>query len=124
MVPALAGRKLRPRSLAVVGTLSLAVALVGCTQETQNKIGRAVQNWTGTDGVLEIYAGQVLVRRFLKVDKLSTAYGTSDGQPRPYRFGYGVMDVNLNGAADADERRVYFEFSDYSTAYVFYESPT
>ena len=33
----------------------------GCTQETQNQWSRAVQNWTGTDGVLEIYAGEVLV---------------------------------------------------------------
>lgn len=24
----------------------------GCTQETQNQIGRSVQNWTGTNGVL------------------------------------------------------------------------
>ncbi|MCA9475984.1 MAG: hypothetical protein KC563_09315, partial [Nitrospira sp.] len=49
--------------------------LAACTQETQNKIGRAVQNWTGTDGVLEIYAGEKLVKRFLKIDKLSTATG-------------------------------------------------
>ena len=30
----------------------VALAISGCTQETQNKFGRAVQNWTGTDGVL------------------------------------------------------------------------
>ena len=36
--------------------------LVGCTQESQNRIGRSIQNWTGTDGVLEIYAGDTLVR--------------------------------------------------------------
>ena len=48
---------------------------VACTQETQNKIGRSIQNWTGTDGVLEIYAGEQLVRRFVNIDKLSTAYG-------------------------------------------------
>jgi hypothetical protein len=99
------------------------VLLTGCTQEAQNKFGRAVQNWTGTNGVLEIYAGEKLVRRFIRIDKLTTATGTDDGAPRPYRFGYGVMDVNLNGAVDADERKVYFEFSDYSTPYVFYESP-
>jgi hypothetical protein len=33
------------------------LGLAACTQETQNEIGRAVQNWTGTNGVLEIYAG-------------------------------------------------------------------
>lgn len=36
----------------------------GCTQETQNTIGRAIQNWTGTDGVLDIYASDKLVMRF------------------------------------------------------------
>ncbi|MEM9384645.1 MAG: hypothetical protein AAGA68_06265 [Pseudomonadota bacterium] len=99
--------------------------LGGCTQETQNNLGRAVQNWTGTDGVLEIYAGDKLVRRFMGIDKLTTARGTSGSQARPYRFGYGYFDANLNGAIDEDERRkkVYFEFSDYATSYVFYEDP-
>ena len=102
---------------------ALALSLAACTQETQNEIGRAVQNWTGTDGVLEVYAGNTLVRRFLSIDKLTTASGTKDGLPRPYRFGYGVLDENLNGLKDNGEKRVYFEISDYSTPYVFYESP-
>ena len=97
--------------------------LAGCTQETQNKFGRAMQNWTGTDGILEIYAGSSLVKRFIEIDKLSTAIATGDSVSRPYRFGYGVMDANLNGRKDADERKVYFEFSDYSTSYVFFEKP-
>ena len=101
----------------------LALALLGCSQETQNKLGRSIQNWTGTDGVLEIYAGDKLVRRFLKIDKISTAYGTSDNSPRPYRFGYGYLDTNLNMIKDADERKVYFEFSDYATSYIFFENP-
>ncbi len=95
----------------------------GCTQESQNKLGRVMQNWTGTNGVLEIYAGEKLVKRFMQIDKLSTAIGTSDNVPRPYRFGYGVLDVNLNGEIDADEDEVYFEFSDYSTSYIFYDRP-
>jgi len=37
--------------------LFLGWALTSCTQETQNKISRSLQNWTGTDGVLEVYAG-------------------------------------------------------------------
>jgi hypothetical protein len=97
--------------------------LAACTQETQNKLSRAVQNWTGTDGVLEVYAGEKLVKRFMKIDKLSTAMGTKDSQPRPYRFGYGVLDGNLNGVKDPGEKKVYFEFSDYSTPYIFYEDP-
>ena len=82
-----------------------------------------MQNWTGTNGVLEIYAGEKLVKRFLKIDKLTTATGTDDRTIRPYRFGYGVLDENLNGSADSGEKKVYFEFSDYSTAYIFYENP-
>ncbi len=99
------------------------LTLVACTQESQNKIGRAVQNWTGTDGVLEVYAGEKLVKRFMKIDKITTASGTGNGADRPYRFGYGVLDTNLNGKVDSDEEKVYFEFSDYSTSYIFFESP-
>lgn len=101
--------------------LLAAVLLAGCTQETQNKFGRAVQNWTGTNGVLEIYAGDKLVKRFLKIDKISTAVSTRGNDPRPYRFGYGVNDKNLNNEVDPGEKKVYFEFSDYSTSYVFFE---
>lgn len=97
--------------------------LSACTQEQQNKIQRDIQNWTGTNGVLEIYAGDKLVRRFIKIDKLSTAMGTDDNRPRPYRFGYGVLDENLNMTADAGEKRVYFEISDYASNYVFFENP-
>ena len=52
------------------------LAVTSCTKETQNKIGRAVQNWTGTDGIL-----------------------------------------------DPGAKKVYFEFSDYSKSYIFYENP-
>lgn len=102
---------------------AVAMALSACTQESQNKLGRAVQNWTGTDGVLEVYAGEKLVRRFMKIDKLSTATATQGKEDRAYRFGYGVLDENLNGAVDPGERKVYFEFSDYSTSYIFFEKP-
>ncbi len=98
-------------------------ALTACTQESQNRLGRAINNWTGTDGILEVYAGEKLVKRFIKIDKLTTATSTNGSQDRPYRFGYGVLDSNLNGVADANEKKVYFEFSDYSTAYIFYENP-
>lgn len=102
---------------------AIALSLAGCTQESQNKLGRAVQNWTGTDGILEVYAGDKLVKRFVKIDKLSTATSTNGKAERPYRFGYGVIDTNLNGAIDPGEKKVYFEFSDYSTSYIFYENP-
>jgi hypothetical protein len=107
------------KRIAVV--LALA-ALAGCTQEQQNKLGRDIQNWTGTNGVLEIYAGDKLVRRFLKVDKLSTGLGTDDGAPRNYRYGYGVLDENLNFAVDPGEKKVYFEVGGFGN-YVFFENP-
>lgn len=106
-------------------TLSILITslllLSGCTQETQNKLSRSIQNWTGTDGVLEVYAGEKLIKKFIKVDKISTAMGTDDGESRPYRYGYGYNDKNFNGKKDPGEYRVYFEFSDYSTNYIFYE---
>jgi hypothetical protein len=100
----------------------VAASLAGCTQEQQNKLGRDIQNWTGTNGVLEVYAGDKLVRRWLKVDKLSTALGTDDNKPRAYRFGYGVLDENLNFVVDPSEKKVYFEIGEL-TNYVFFENP-
>ncbi|WP_456451381.1 hypothetical protein [Hydrogenimonas sp.] len=98
------------------------ILMAGCTQETQNQLGRAVQNWTGTNGVLDVYSGGELIQRFIKIDKLSTARGTSDGTPRQYRFGYGYLDSNFNYKKDPGEKKLYFEVSNFST-YIFYENP-
>ena len=111
------------RYIAILMALLAALAGVGCTQEQQNKISRDIQNWTGTNGVLEFYAGDKLARRFLKIDKLSTAMGTDDSKPRPYRFGYGVLDENLNMVVDPSEKKVYFEISEYGSNYLFFENP-
>jgi hypothetical protein len=97
--------------------------MTGCTQETQNKIGRGIQNWTGTNGVLDVYMGEKLVQRFIKVDKLSTAVSTQGSTSRDYRFGYGFLDLNQNYKVDAGEKKLYFEISGYATPYVFYENP-
>ena len=108
----------------IVLLAALSTLLAACTQETQNRIGRSINNWTGTDGILEIYAGDKLAKRFMKIDKISTAAGTDSDVSRPYRFGYGILDTNLNAKIDGDEtKKVYFEFSDYSTSYIFYEDP-
>jgi hypothetical protein len=105
-------------------TLVLVLALAaGCTQETQNRLGRAVQNYTGSDGVLDVYAGERLVMRLVDIDKLTTGEGPAGDGARAYRFGYGVLDVNQNWIADPGEQKIYFEVSDYSTPYVFYENP-
>ena len=80
------------KTFLIVATIGL--TSIACSQETQNKFGRTVQNWTGTNGVLEIYAGEKLVKRLLKTDKLTTAHPTTGNQPRPYRFGYAVLDFN------------------------------
>lgn len=94
-------------SMKIALSLVALLFLAGCTQESQNKLGRAVQNWTGTDGILEVYAGDKLVKRFMKIDKLTTASGTNTGESRPYRFGYGILDGNLNGEVDSGEQKVY-----------------
>lgn len=108
-----------------IGILLIAVlSLAACTVEQRNKLGRGVINWTGTNGVLDIYAGDQLVMRFIGIDKLTTGEAT-EGRPlaRSYRYGYGILDLNQNYVADDGEKRLYFEVSDYSTNYVFYENP-
>ncbi|MBL0708206.1 MAG: hypothetical protein JJW00_04085 [Sulfurimonas sp.] len=107
----------------LIGSITLAIMFSGCTQETQNKIGRSIQNWTGTDGVLDIYMGDKLVKRFIKIDKLSTAEATQGRVSRTYRYGYGVLDENENFKVDDGEKKIYFEISDYATPYIFYDNP-
>ncbi len=107
----------------IVVSVSIALFFTACTQETQNKIGRTLQNWTGTDGVLDIYMGEKLVKRFIKIDKLSTAEATQGSSPRTYRYGYGYLDKNFNFKVDNGERKIYFEISDYATPYIFYDNP-
>ncbi len=111
------------RKLLAVAVAIGALGLSACTQEVQNKVSRAVQNYTGTNGILDVYAGEKLVKRFIHIDKLTTAVSTSGSDSRPYRYGYGVLDTNQNMQKDPGEKKVYFEFSDYSTSYIFYESP-
>ena len=111
------------KKLTLVLTIAIALFLSACTQETQNKIGRSIQNWTGTNGVLDIYMGGKLVQRFIKIDKLTTATATDGTTPRSYRYGYGYLDLNQNYKVDAGEKKLYFEVSNYSTPYIFYENP-
>ncbi len=108
--------------LLTTSIIAAALFISGC-EEKQNKINRYFQNWTGVNGVLEVYAGEKLVKRFIKIDKLSTAASTDGKGSRPYRYGYGFMDVNFNFKKDVNEKKVYFEFSDYSTNYIFFENP-
>ncbi|MFI5315567.1 MAG: hypothetical protein ACHQ6T_07690 [Myxococcota bacterium] len=105
--------------------VSVLVALSSCTKESQNRLSRAIQNWTGDNGVLDVYGGDKLLLRFIKIDKLTTSLGTAHGvnEPRPYRFGYGYLDENQNYIVDPGEKKLYFEISDYATNYVFYENP-
>ncbi len=106
-----------------LATIVLLILLTACTQESQNKFSRSIQNWTGTDGVLDIYMGEKLVKRFIKIDKLSTAESTSGNTSRDYRYGYGVLDSNQNLKVDSGEKKIYFEISGYATPYIFYDSP-
>jgi len=96
---------------------------VSCTQEQQNRFSRSIQNWTGTDGVLDVISGGKVMNRFIKIDKMTTAIATGGQKARAYRFGYGIFDINQNFKQDASEKKVYFEVSDYGTNYIFYENP-
>ena len=93
--------------------------------ERLNILGRTVETTLGLDnGIVEVYSEGTLIKRFLKVEKLTTAYGTYKNEVRPYRFGFGYIDKNLDGVLNRDERelgKVYFEISIYST-YIFYDA--
>lgn len=107
-----------------VAVTLVVLSLSGCTQEQQNQISRSIQNWTGTNGVLDVFSEGKVLYRFIKIDKMTTASATGGShESRSYRYGYGVMDLNMNFKQDPDEKKIYFEVSDYATSYVFYENP-
>lgn len=110
----------------LVPTALLALAAgSGCTFETRNKISRTIQNWTGTNGVVDVFSDGKVMYRFIEVEKLTTADATGEpGEARPYRFGYGVIDLNQNYRVDPGEKKIYFEVSNFGTSYIFYENPT
>ena len=111
------------KKIILVVLLGLVFTFSACTQEAQNELGRKIQNWTGTNGVLDIYMGGKLVQRFIKIDKLSTAIATGGTQSRNYRYGYGYLDLNQNYKVDEGEKKLYFEVSNFSTPYIFYDNP-
>jgi len=113
----------------LVSTLIIAFILfwiyrIFFSPERINIIGRTVETTFGLDnGIVEIYSEGKLIKRFLKVEKLTTAYGTYKNEVRPYRFGFGYIDKNLDGVLNKDEKKlgkVYFELPIYST-YIFYD---
>jgi hypothetical protein len=116
--------KFRVKSFQIVSLIVVFGLMQSCTFETRNQISRSIQNWTGTNGVVDVLSAGKVMYRFVNVEKLTTA-SASDGsqQARPYRFGYGVLDLNQNYRADAGEKKVYFEVSEYSTQYLYYENP-
>ena len=111
------------KKITLVVAIAIGLIFSACTQESQNKLGRTIQNWTGTDGVLDVYMGEKLVQRFIKIDKLSTAISTEGNLPRNYRYGYGYLDLNQNYKVDNGEKKLYFEISNYATSYIFYDNP-
>jgi len=112
------------KKILLIVSVALALFMSACTQETQNKIGRSIQNWTGTNGVLDIYMGEKLVQRYIKIDKLSTAEATDNSKvSRNYRYGYGYLDLNQNYKVDEGEKKLYFEVSNF-TPYIFYDNPS
>ncbi|MCK5697171.1 MAG: hypothetical protein KAI02_03355 [Gammaproteobacteria bacterium] len=106
----------------LITLLVILILCSGLSHAAQRKLSYPIQYWTGTNGVLDIYMGENLVKRFINIDKLSSAQSMS-GTIRDYRYGYGVLDANLNYKADVDEKKIYFEVSSYATSYIFYESP-
>ncbi|WP_293179523.1 hypothetical protein [Oceanithermus sp.] len=93
--------------------------------ERMNQLGRTVSTTFGFDyGVVEYYSMGRLVARFFNVEKLTTATGTYENQTRPYRFGYGYRDLDLDGVLDPDEAvlgKAYFEVPVYAD-YLYYDA--
>ncbi|NPA12639.1 MAG: hypothetical protein GXO45_01490 [Aquificae bacterium] len=92
--------------------------------ERLNIVSRTIETTIGfKHGVVEIYSCGKLVKRFLKVEKLTTATGTYQNTTRPYRFGYGYLDANLDGVLNKEEKlagKRYFEIPSFID-YIYYD---
>jgi hypothetical protein len=112
-------RKVR---LAIIVFAALSAAIVlwlvmrPATRET------AAVDWTGTNGVVEVFDGDRLARRYMGIDELSTLRRVKNGMEQVCRAGRGYLDANLNFMVDPDEKKVYFEISEF-TNYIFFEQP-
>jgi len=100
---------------AVITTVLLIIIGIGLfwvyrllfSPERLNILGRTIETTIGFDnGVVEFYSCGKLIKRFLKVEKLTTAKGTNEKQTRPYRFGFGYIDINLDGVLNKDEIKI------------------
>lgn len=94
-------------------------------EDKQNQWSRSFTNAFGlNEGCLEIRDNGKVSVRFFKVEKLSTAKGTSDGGVRPYRFGRGIIDRNLDNVlspSEESEGLKYFELSTFEK-YLYYDA--
>jgi len=79
-------------------------------------------SWTGKNGVVEIFDGDKLGRRYLGIESLATVKHVQDGLETTVQRGQGYLDANLNFRVDPDEKKVYFEISEF-TNYIFFEQP-
>ena len=112
----------------IVGVVLIIITVGGFklffSEEAQNKISRSITSTFGTkEGCLEVTIGGKPFR-FMHVEKLSTAYGTDDHKPRPYRYGYGIIDRNLDGKVSPEELKQgkkYFEVPDFAQ-YIYYDA--
>jgi len=107
-------------------TIVTIVMVMVFSEESQNKISRAIGNSIGYKyGQVDIYIGQKEpVKTFLSVEKLSTAISTQGKDSRPYRFGFGYIDMNNNGILDENEKnrgKKYFELPNYSQ-YIYFDN--
>lgn len=114
-----------------IGAIILAITIIAIliiryffTPEQQNLTLRTLDKITGfKNGQIEVrsLSGSITYRIF-QVDKFTTTL--KDGTTlRPYRFGYGYIDLNLNDVLDDEEKvlgRSYFEIPNTSD-YVFFE---
>ena len=114
--------------LSIAGIFLLLILGVGArfliTEEGQNRISRSIQNFIGAKyGKVVVYQNGSPVFSAYNVEKLSTAYGTDDGAPRNYRYGYGHIDLNNDGKLDIKEKekKRYFEIPNFAT-YVYFDA--
>ncbi|SNZ09918.1 hypothetical protein SAMN06265182_1663 [Persephonella hydrogeniphila] len=111
--------------LIVVGIGLFYVYRLFFSPERINILGRTIETTLGFEnGIVEFYSCGKLIKRFLKVEKLTTAKGTYEKQTRPYRFGFGYIDINLDGILNKNEKekgKVYFEIPS-QRDYIYYDA--
>jgi multidrug efflux pump subunit AcrB len=110
----------------VIIMLAIFLGIKFFSEEEQNIFMRKITTTIGyKEGEVRVFAGQQHPVFVVKnVEKLTTAFSSTGKEDRPYRFGFGYIDEDLDGKISEKEKKKgkkYFEIGPF-TQYIYLDA--